>query len=95
MGKIDIHYDSCKEIIRQIGKCIDKIEKEVKYMNEAINELHKVSNKYKQKNDIINNLKLHVMKRTQDINRLNGFSRDLDLYIDTVKDVDIYLSSIL
>lgn len=95
MKTININYSSCQDAISEIKKCIDKIKSQIKYMERAIQELSLVSNKYREKNQIISDLNRQLRKINEEINRLKGLEKGLSLYIEELRNADKSLSKIV
>lgn len=91
MGRIKINYNICSNLMREISKYVNKLEREKTNLVNARKELTGVSNKYRQKGDILIILNLEIKKRENEITLLENFKRNFNEYISNVKLADRYL----
>ena len=81
MSKIGVKYSESNEAIKQINKVITALEKEDKYLNEALSKFEDMILAYSKSNELSSKINEILGKVREDKYKLEAFRINLKIYI--------------
>lgn len=88
MSKIGVKYSESNAAIKQINKVITSLEKEDKYLNEALYKFEDMILAYSKSNELLSKINEIRGNLRDDKYKLESFKTNLQMYVEMVQNTD-------
>ena len=88
MSKIGVKYSESNAAIKQINKVITSLEKEDKYLNEALYKFEDIILTYSKCNELFSKINEIRGNLRDDKYKLESFKTNLQMYVEMVQNTD-------